>query len=227
MGLEKPHFMLYPLLMGYEAHIMGIVADSHGDNRLLAAALETLKGLGARTLVHLGDMCDTLSPHLVAETLRLLKSHGVRGVRGNNECQMIHDLKSSRGPHIPGGGVPREGAALEELPYVMSIGPFWFSHSVPYPFPAATRRPVSEFLPALLEDPAIPFSILFRGHSHRPSILEIRGRSWEKIPAEADKDIPLDGDQRYVITVGAVEKASCVLFLPGDRLVRFVTVPGT
>lgn len=206
--------------MGHETEIIGIMADSHGNNVLLAAAIEALKDRGARTLIHLGDMCDTLSPHLTTETLRLIGENGVRGVRGNNECQMIHDLKSSRGE-----GPHQESTALEELPYVMSLGPLWFTHSVPYPFPAATRRPVSEFLPALLEDPAIPFSILFRGHSHRLSILEIRGASWEKIPVEADRDIPLDKDHRYIITVGAVEKAACALFMPGERRIRFIAAP--
>jgi predicted phosphodiesterase len=209
--------MLYPLTMGHETDILGIVADSHGNNRLLAAALKALKTCGARTLIHLGDMCDSLSPHLAADTMRLLEENGVMGVRGNNECQTIHDLKSSRGE-----GPLRTHAGLEALPYVMNLGPLWFTHSAPYPFPAATRRPVSEFLPALLDDPAIPFSILFRGHSHRPSILEIQGRSWEKIPVEGNGEIPLHGGRRYIVTVGAVEKASCVLFMPGELRLRFI-----
>lgn len=220
MCLEKPPSMLYPLVMGHENEIMGIMADSHGHNGLLAAAIAALKERGARTLFHLGDMCDTLCPHLTAETMRLLGENGVKGVRGNNECQMIHDLKSSRKE-----GLHEECATLEALPYVIGLDHFWFTHSVPYSYPAATRRPVSEFLPALLDDQDIPFSILFRGHSHRPSILEIRGRSWEKIPVEKDRDIRLDRDHRYVVTVGAVERASCVLFLPGERRLRFIAIP--
>lgn len=206
--------------MGHEQDILGIVADSHGNNRLLAAALAALKGYGAHTLIHLGDMCDSLSPHLTAETLHLLGENGVMGVRGNNECQIVHDLKSYRGENPL-----HESAALDELPYVINRGALWFTHSAPYPFPTATRRPVSEFLPALLDDPAIPFSVLFRGHSHRPSILEIRGRSWEKIPVEEDGEISLDRGRRYIITVGAVEQSSCVLFLPGERRVRFIALP--
>ncbi|MFA5654373.1 MAG: hypothetical protein WDA72_09705, partial [Desulfomonilia bacterium] len=73
------------------------------------------------------------------------------------------------------------------------------------------------------------FSILFRGHSHRPSIVEIlsgaRGAT-ERIPIQPGADICLDRDRRYIITAGAVESASSVLFLPREYAVRFVAVPG-
>jgi predicted phosphodiesterase len=221
MALEKDSPMFYALGMERISESMGIMGDSHGSNGLLAGAIGTLRASGARTLIHLGDMCDTLAPHLMDETFRILEENGVRGVRGNNECQMVHDLHSAREE----SRLKKIASFLERLPYVMNLGPFWFTHSVPYSFPAATRRPVSEFLPAILEDPDIPFSILFRGHSHRPSILGVSGRTVEKIPFEINKDIPLERGLRYIITVGAVEKASCVLFQPAGCIIRFIAMP--
>jgi predicted phosphodiesterase len=223
MALEKPGSMLYALGMVHETENIGIMADSHGNNGLLARAIGTLRSLGAGTLIHLGDMCDTLAPRLMEETFSLLREHGVGSVRGNNECQLIHDQHSSRTENRPDG----QAQALERLPYVIRLGALWFTHSVPYPYPAATRRPISEYLPGLLEDPEVDFEILFRGHSHRPSILEERGGSARKMSVLPDRDIALDRDLRYIITVGAVEKSSCVLYRPGDHCVRFVTMPGT
>jgi predicted phosphodiesterase len=218
MSLEKQPPLLYGLGMGNGKEIIGIMGDSHGKNGLLASAMELLRSMGARTLVHLGDMCDTLAPHLMEETFSLLRGNGVLCVRGNNECQMVHDLHSAR------DGLPQGIGLLEALPYTLNIGTCLFTHSVPYAFPAATRRPVTEFLPALPGD--LPFSILFRGHSHRPSMLRAEGGSWEKIPFDMDRDIPLDRDLRHIITVGAVERGSCLLFLPVEHCVRFIAVPG-
>jgi predicted phosphodiesterase len=213
--------MLYALGIVHTAKAIGIMADSHGNNLLLASTISTLRSLGAHTLIHLGDMSDTLAPHLMNETFRILARNNVLGVRGNNECQLLHDLHSARAENAPDEPL----SLLSELPYVMNLEDLWFTHSAPYSFPAATRRPISEFLPMLLNDPGIPFSILFRGHSHRPAITGFTGQSSEKIPVEMDADMALDRNRRYVITVGAVEKASSVLFLPGDRIVRFITVP--
>lgn len=207
--------------MGHARGPLGIMADSHGNNLLLAGTIAALRSLGARTLIHLGDMCDTRAPHRMDEAFRILAENRVAGVRGNNECQILHDVHSAR------AGDASQGIAscLDKLPYVMNLGDLWFTHSAPYSFPAATRRPISEFLPGLLSDPAVPFSILFRGHSHRPAILGFHDQSAEKIPFEMDADVSLDRNRRYVITVGAVENASSVLFLPGEYVVRFVTVP--
>jgi predicted phosphodiesterase len=223
MALEKGLAMLYAQAMGHETGTLGIMADSHGNNRLLAAAIRLLQSRGARTLIHLGDMCDTRVPHLVEETFRLLEEHGVKGIRGNNECQLAHDLGTSRDP----GGLREIRRKLEALPYVIVMDTLLFTHSAPFSYPMATRRPVSEFLPALLGDPGTPFSILFRGHSHRPSVMRITGQSIEKVPFEQDRALALDATARYIVTVGAVEKASSVLFDPGDRVIRFVTVPGS
>lgn len=45
------------------------------------------------------------------------------------------------------------------------------------------------------------------------------------IPAFIDKETLLDKNSRYIITVGAVEASSAVLFHTGKRTVRFIMVP--
>lgn len=200
---------------------IGIMADSHGNNELLLYAITALKAVGAGQLFHLGDMCDSLTPHLITRAMDILQEHDVRCVRGNNECNILHD---SRGAHATDDSL-KLLSRLQELPYTIRLGIFWLTHSAPFSYPAATKRPISEFLPLLTRDDAPAFSILFRGHSHRPSIMEIRRDAAEKIPVPAGVDIPLDRSKKYIITVGAVESASSVLFIPREYSVRFVTVP--
>ncbi len=202
-------------------HPIGIMADSHGKNELLLNAITALKALGARRLFHLGDVCDSLSPHLITEAMNILSKHHVRCVRGNNESDILHH---NRDAHLS-DAQKAALSLLQNLPYTVDLGSFRFTHSAPFAYPAATKRPISEFLPLLTRDDQPDFSILFRGHSHRPSILELRQGAIEKIPVQPGVDIPLDRSRRYIITVGAVETASSVLFLPREYAVRFVAVP--
>ena len=210
---------------------IGIMADSHGNNELLLNAITALKALGAGQLIHLGDMCDSLSPHLAGQALDILDEHDVWCVRGNNESDILHHSRGSRAEDEFSKSLSR----LQKLPYTIRLGNLWFTHSAPFDYPAATKRPISEFLPQLAGEEGPGFSILFRGHSHRPSIVEIlsgargargaRGAT-ERIPIQPGADICLDRDRRYIITAGAVESASSVLFLPREYAVRFVAVPG-
>lgn len=200
---------------------IGIMADSHGKNDLLLRAINTLKSMGARRLIHLGDMCDSLSPHLIEETLSIMKDYGVEGVRGNNECTMIQDGRTA---HRETGSQDMIHF-LDELPYTIRSGSILFTHSIPMDHPIATKRPISEFMNLIMKEVDIPFSLLFRGHSHRPSILEIGNKSVKKITAGTGKEIPLERNGRYVITVGAIENASCALFLPEGYSIHFIAIP--
>ena len=200
---------------------IGIMADSHGNNELLLRAIATLKSMGAGSLIHLGDMCDSLSPHLIEETLAIMKKHGVEGVWGNNECTMIQDCRTAHHEN----GSPDVIGLLDELPYTIRSGSLLFTHSIPMDHPVATKRPISEFMNLVMRDGDIPFSLLFRGHFHKPSILEIGEGSVKKIPAATGREIPLERNGQYVITVGAIENASCALFLPEGYSIRFIAIP--
>lgn len=200
---------------------IGIMSDSHGKNDLLNSAIKLLRSLGAENLIHLGDMCDSLSPHIISQAFDILHKNNIKAVRGNNECTILHDIGTASKEYAP----PEVVSLFSELPYTLKVGSVYFTHSAPYNYPAATKRPLSEFLPSLLGDESVPFTILFRGHSHRPSILDVSIQPPVKIPVQADKDISLDRNKRYIITVGAVESGSSVLFLPEKYMVRFIVVP--
>lgn len=221
--LEKSSGMHYDQGMKSAAEnlLIGIMADSHGNNDLLLRTIVTLKSMGAGRLIHLGDMCDSLVLHSIDDTLRIMKEHGVEGVRGNNECTILQDHRTAHGETNPADTV----LLLNELPYTIRIGSLLFTHSIPLSFPAATKRPISEYLPLIVKDEGTPFSVLFRGHSHRPSILEIGSQPVKKIPIGSGKDIVLDRNGRYVITIGAVEAASSALFLPEEFIIRFIAMP--
>jgi predicted phosphodiesterase len=202
---------------------LGIMADSHGNNEFLLEAILTLKGLGADRLIHLGDICDSRAPiGLIRQALDILSRHGVQAVRGNNECVLLHNAQSSRHKDDRAEIIP----LLEALPYTIRMGDLWFTHSAPLDFPAATKRPISEVLLQIADSRAFPFRVLFRGHSHQPSIMEIQEKPVRERAFCPDEDVVLDSSSRYIVTAGAVENGSCMLFEPQEHSVRLIVLTG-
>ncbi len=199
---------------------IGLIADSHGKNDLLHRAIRTVRQHGAKTLIHLGDLCDSLDPHSAEDTVNILQQNNIPGVLGNNEYSIISEHHNAHVQNISSQVLDY----LSGLPYILDLGPLCFAHSAPFEWPAATHRPIMDFLPHLMKQNPFPFDILFRGHSHTPSILEIEDGEIKEIPVQSGTTIKLRRDTRYVITVGAVEKASSALFLPGEYEIVFLNI---
>ncbi len=199
---------------------IGLVADSHGNNSLLREAIDFLESMDAQTIIHLGDICDVQMPEVIDEAVDMLREHGVRAVMGNNEGSIIRGHKGNSGKLMRVDTV----SYLEGLPYILRMGDFFFTHSTPFNWPAATRRPIASYLPFLAADDKPPFRILFRGHSHSPSVIEIKGERIGEVGVEPGKTITLHADRIHVITVGAVEDGLLALFLPDRDELRFFNI---
>ena len=189
---------------------IGLIADSHNKVSLMVDAIAYLREQGAVHIIHLGDICDSLEPEKLDEAVEILEREGITAVRGNNECVVINEYLPSHTGHLKKSTL----TFLDQLPYVLRFEEFFFTHSAPFEWPEATRRPIRYYLPRLLETGRAPFRILFRGHSHRPSIIEIDKTDVRKIRIEPNESAQLDRKKTYVITVGAVEKSTCALFDP-------------
>jgi len=199
---------------------IGLIADSHGKNELLLKAIRAVQENGAERLIHLGDLCDSLDPHSAEDTVNILKENTIPGVLGNNEYSIISEHHNEHVQNISSAVLDY----LSGLPYILDLGVLWFTHSAPFAWPAATRRPIKDFLPHLVERTNFPFDILFRGHSHRPSVIEMNGAETTKIHVQAGARLTLHRNRRYVITVGAVEEASFALFLPKKYEIVFLSI---
>jgi predicted phosphodiesterase len=193
---------------------IGIIADSHSQNARIRNAIDALRSMGAECIVHLGDICDSLKPETLPEALAILTGQGVMGVLGNNEYSLLTDEYN--------GSLDVETRAyIQHLPYTITIQDWCFTHSVPFPWPAATRRPLAEFLPFMH---TLPYRIVFRGHSHTPAIVEISPEGSREIELAAPETMVLDPAKSYVITVGALENAAYTLFDASKYRIRFLTL---
>ena len=191
---------------------IGIIADTHSNNALMLKAIHTLESVGVERIIHLGDICDSLRPEALDEAVEILKAHGVLSVLGNNEYSILLDCQATR--------LNTETLAyLRELPYTITMGGLCFTHSAPFTWPAATRRPIAEYLPFM---GVLQNRILFRGHSHYPEVLEIAGDESREIPIGTERALWLDREKTYIITVGAVENGSFALFDTRAYTIQFV-----
>lgn len=198
---------------------VGLIADSHGRIDLMELAVEALDRLGAQTIVHLGDICDSLAPLTLEKALPLIEGRGLLCVLGNNEYAVVAKTRELDGRNLPGAVV----AFLESLPYTIAMGDVTFCHAAPYPWPASLRWPHPGILPG--GSGPEPFRILFRGHSHTPSVVEIRDGACREI-YDGSGAASLDRGSRYVVTVGALEQGLFALYDPKDQTVRFMRLCG-
>ncbi len=194
-----------------KGHI-GLLADTHSNNELLKKAIEKLKSLGAEKIIHLGDICDSLNPGALDEAVQILKDNYVRAVLGNNDYIVFADGLTD--------GLKEETINyMKELPYTIKAGGLTFTHSSPFEWPAATRRPISDFIFSLHPE---KHKIIFRGHSHTPSVVEVKDGAPHKIKIPETGIVKLVPGLRYIITVGAVENGSIAIFDAEDLIIRFM-----
>jgi predicted phosphodiesterase len=182
--------------------LIGLLADTHSNNELLKKAIVKLNSLGAEKIIHLGDICDSLNPGALDEAVTILKESNVSAVLGNNDYIVMADGLTE--------GLSDETIQyLKKLPFTITSGNITFTHSSPFEWPAATRRPIMEFIHSLHPD---KHKLIFRGHSHTPSVIEVILKTTHEIPIPENGIIRLGEEPGYIITVGAVESGSIAVF---------------
>ena len=192
--------------------LIGLLADTHSNNELLKKAIEKLKSLGAEKIIHLGDICDSLNPGALDEAVQILKDNNIRAVMGNNDYIVFAD-------GLTDGLSDDTILYLKELPYTIKTGGITFTHSSPFEWPAATRRPISDFIFSLHPE---KHKLIFRGHSHTPSVIEVKDGAPYKIKIPETGIVKLVPGLRYIITVGAVENGSIAIFDAEGLMIRFL-----
>ena len=186
---------------------IGLISDSHSNNLLMTRAIDILIDKGAKNLIHLGDACDSIKPEKADEAVEILNRYNVNAVMGNNEYVLISEYLASNSNTLKDATV----SFLRELPYTLKIRDICFTHSTPFDWPAATRQPITNYLPFLKgENP--PFRIIFTGHSHGTSVIEIGDEGYKSLKNESGKTIHLHEDRVYAVTIGAIEDGICAIF---------------
>jgi predicted phosphodiesterase len=162
---------------------IAVIGDVHAEHELLELALATLRDLGVRRMLCVGDIVD--GPGSVDRCCELLREHGVITVRGNHDRWMLADTLRTL-QHA----TRREELSSESLGYIASLP---VSRSVEGFLPGAVlchglgpndmasvtpddlgyALEVKTELQDLIEDPDV--TVLFNGHTHRRMVRQFRG----------------------------------------------------
>jgi len=196
---------------------IGIMADSHGNADAIAAAIRFFQAADCRTIIHLGDICDSVAGDQADACVGLLQKHAVLAVKGNNDHAVVKS-----GAARQNGRVSLETVAyLEALPLQIAMPRALFVHSRPF----AETLGLSAMTGDIDQSAAsrclsrYPGRILFRGHGHSPRASRLgsdRASVECRIP---DEGLRLDGKQGWIVTCGALYKGLCMTWTPGSGVI--------
>jgi predicted phosphodiesterase len=173
-------------------------------------AITQLRSRGIDSIVHLGDICDSLKAELLDASMVLLMENDVLAVKGNNDFLLENLLMHSD----PDRFQPQTRSFLRHLPIKIELDGICFAHSLPFDFLRSFYEPIDtgdvDRAHSLFH--TTPYHILFAGHSHSPVLF--RWQNGEVTREELDRvdSLSLDTADRYIIIVGAVTQGECGLF---------------
>ena len=186
--------------------LVGILADSHGNVARLRRGIEALREREVGTLVHLGDVADTLRLETVDECVGLLIRYNIAGVMGNHEYSLVmHHFK-----RYPDKFSEATKEYVRSLPQRLELFGVCFTHSSygdgVYGLFAATDE--RSYETALRNS---SWTMLVNGHSHDPRIYRRLDGVIENVRFDVGKPFQLEDDARYILTCGALEDWYCAL----------------
>ena len=198
--------------------MIGIMADSHGQPETIAAALGVLTNIDCRPIYHLGDVCDSTHPETAEACLGPLQDPRVIIIKGNNDQAIVANHIGQARPPVS----PEVLQYLKNLPLIKYHLNAIFAHSLPFVCEMGlssmignmgdreTRRFFKEF----------PDRVIFRGHSHSPEIVWLRGQQIARRSLVAGAKFELTEKIPCVVTCGALTRGFCMVWNPAENAIE-------
>jgi predicted phosphodiesterase len=196
---------------------IGIMADSHGDPRVIDRGTRFLRRRGCTLLYHLGDICDTNHFDTADACVDRVKKHGIVAVKGNNDHSLAVDARGR-----PNTAIRRETLSfLENLPLSLTVDRATLVHSQPF----VRRLGLSAMIGTIGRRDAghyfkeHPGGFLLRGHSHTPEMICRRDGEIQFLSLQDGQTLALEEYRPCIVTCGALTAGFVMIWEPGeDRL---------
>ena len=220
MSLNERQFNKSAVLVPNDTDRIGIMADSHGEAGLIAAAAKRLRAEGCKRLFHLGDICDTAHLESVAVCLQQVAVHRIAPIRGNNEHTLLLDRPASVGDEVL--------AAIAAMPLTRRMESAFLVHSLPYTDDLGARC----MLEALTTHHIRAFfrcctgALLFRGHSHQPEMVRLKQAAHRREAMTPAKPYVLARGASAVVTCGALIEGLSLIWDQRRRTVTSIPLDG-
>jgi len=192
---------------------IGIITDSHGQVAQLSQAIHYLKEKKCRTIIHMGDICDSVQIQAADECISIIQKFDVIAIKGNNDHALTFNYNS---------GINKATIDyIQSLPLVIEGQQIVFAHSLPFintlGLSCMIQSLNSRFL-KLCFDYLSENAILFRGHSHQPEIVFQSNKGYQRMKMNLPVEVDLDGLRTCVVTCGAVMNWQCMVYYPDDHV---------
>ena len=203
----------------YDDAPIGIMTDSHGQITYLSKAIHYLKEKNCETIIHLGDICDSVHIQPADECISLIQDFDVIAVKGNND----HALTLNKNPVIHQATIDY----IQSLPLVIQCQQLVFVHSLPLVQALGLSCMIqglnSHFL-KLCFDYLDENAILFRGHSHQPEIVVQSNQDYQRFEMNFPVEKDLTDLCPCIITCGTVMNGQCLIYQPGNHTLTGCTI---
>ena len=195
---------------------IGIMADSHGNADMIAAALRLFQASRCGRIVHLGDICDSVAFEQTDACVELLRAHRVLAVKGNNDHALVRNGQARQSTAISAETI----AYLEALPLQIELAAALFVHSRPFADTlgmAAMTGDIDQAEVSRFRE-QYPGKILFRGHGHTPRVFRLNGSPARVVSPDAGNRNRWQVDRRqgWIVTCGALFKGLCMTWSPAS-----------
>lgn len=204
---------------------IGLVADSHDCLEALETAVRILEERGVDSLVHLGDICDSLRLDLLEDSVRLIRKHRILAVKGNNDF-MLENLLRCQPPENK-GRFDRLAAFLEALPIKIVWDGICFAHSLPFDNLRSFYEPIDMGTTSRAREifDVTQHRILFCGHSHRSVLFRLSSGQVSREQIPVGRSVALNPEERYIIVTGSVLERECAIFDAESWRLESIPIP--
>jgi predicted phosphodiesterase len=204
---------------------IGLLADSHDCLKALETAVRVLEERGAHSLVHLGDICDSLRLDLLEDSVRLIRKHRILAVKGNNDFILENLLRCQ--PPQSKGPFERLAAFLEGLPIKIVWDGICFAHSLPFDHLRAFYEPIDIGATNRAQEifDVTQHRILFCGHSHSSVLFRLSSGQVSREQIPVGHSVALNPEERYIIVTGSVLEGECAIFDAESWQLESIPIP--
>lgn len=203
-----------PIKLFEQSKKIGLLADSHGNLESIKKGIVRLNEFNARTLIHLGDIFDSLENDNLYEIFKMIIQNNFLTVKGNNDFQVENLL--NRGHFFDISPIEKNKiiSFLKNMPMRIIDESICFTHSLPFDSIRSFYEPVdtgtTERAKQLFNETA--YKIIFCGHSHSSILFRLRAGYVTREPIHPNKIYFFNAAERYIVIVGSSDTGECGIF---------------
>jgi len=207
---------------------IGLVADSHGNLEAMLGCIKRLNNLPVDSLIHLGDIFDSLHTDNLIRTVEAIQQNCVYPVKGNNDYQIEKMLTNGCLLDLPAGTKKKILSFLEEMPMKLLDDDICFTHSLPFDSVRSFYEPVDTGFTDRAEQifNQTQYHTIFCGHSHSPVLFRWRSGRVTRENINVKEKVFLNPSERYIIIVGSADSGECGFFDSEQKVYERICISG-